>query len=177
MHMVLVLLTVAIGTAHAADAPRTEAAGLRFTVPSAWTRVPAASEMRAAQYKIPAAAGDHEDGELVLFYFGKGQGGGTQENIDRWLGQLTQPDGSATKDSAITTIRTVHGLKVTEVDAGGTYKGMGPSTEPKPGYHMLAAVVEGADGPWFFKAIGPKATIVAAKPEFEALVQSVEAHR
>src|SRR5206468_7608184 len=76
----------------AGDTVRTEVAGLRFTVPSAWTRVPAPSDVRAAQWRIPGTDGDADNAELVLFYFGKGKGGGTQENLDRWYGQFTQPE-------------------------------------------------------------------------------------
>jgi hypothetical protein len=162
----------------AADALRTEAVGLRFAVPKAWTRVPAASDVRAAQWKIPGAGSD--DGELVLFFFGKGKGGGVQDNVDRWLGQFTEPDGRSSRDAAVTTIRTVNGLRLTSVDVAGTYRGApmgGGSAQPKPEQRMLAAVVEGDDGPWFFKAVGPRATMEQAKAGFDELLASVEAHR
>jgi hypothetical protein len=168
---------LAAAPALAADTVRTEAVGLRLSVPKAWTRVPAASDVRAAQWKLPGDGA--EDGELVLFFFGKGKGGGTQENLDRWFGQFTQPDGRPSRDAAVTTIRTVNGLRVTSVDVAGTYRGMpmGGAAEPKPDSRMLAAVIEGEDGPWFFKAVGPRATIARAKDGFDALLASVEAHR
>lgn len=164
------------GAALAGDSLRTESAGLRFSVPSEWTRVPAASEMRQAQFRIPRAAGDSEDGELVLFHFENGQGGSVQDNLDRWLAQLKQPDGSAAKDKATTVIRPVKTLKATSLDASGDYTGMGDKTA-KPGWRLLGAVIEGPGGPWFFKAVGPQATIEAAKSGFDALVNSVEPHK
>lgn len=164
------------GVALAGESLRTESAGLRFSVPSEWTRVPAASEMRQAQFRIPRAAGDGEDGELVLFHFEKGQGGGVQDNIDRWLAQLKQTDGSATKDKATIVIRPVKTLKVTSLDASGDYTGMGDKSA-KPGWRMLGAVIEGKGGPWFFKAVGPQATIANAKSGFDSLVNSVEPHQ
>lgn len=164
----------------AADPVRTQAAGLRFSHPSEWVRVPAPSDMRAAQFRVPKVAPDTEDGEAVLFFFGEGKGGGTQENLDRWYGQMTQPDGKASKDAGVVTIKTVKGLKVTALDLPGTYKGMaapgGPAT-PKPGSRLLAAAIEGAGGPWFFRVVGPDATVRAAKAGFDALLESVEAHR
>lgn len=176
--LLLLVLVLTAAPVLAADSVRTEAAGLRFNVPAAWTRVPAASDMRAAQFRIPRSGETGDDGELVLFHFGAGKGGGTQENVDRWLGQLTQPDGKPTKDVAVTTIRTVNGLKETIVDAPGTYAGMGGHGEtPKTGWRLLGAVVEGPGGPWFWKAVGPDATIGGAKPGFEALLSSVEAHK
>jgi hypothetical protein len=53
--------------------------------------------MRVAQYKLPKAEGDTEDGSLVIYYFGQGQGGGTAANIERWINQMKQPDGSDSK--------------------------------------------------------------------------------
>ena len=172
-----VLLLVA---AAAAETLRTEAAGLRFVVPKSWTRVPATSEMRAAQYRVPRAEGDAEDAELVLFFFGPGQGGGVQQNLDRWYGQFEQTDGRPSKDAAKVTTRKLGALGVTTVDLSGTYRPtpmMGGAGAPKPGYRMLAAVVEGEHGPWFFRLTGPQATVGRAKSEFDALGASLEPHR
>ena len=174
-------LVLALGvTAAASETMRTEAAGLRFAVPKTWTRVPAPSDVRAAQYRIPRAAGDSEDGELILYFFGKGQGGSAQDNLERWYGQLTQPDGRPSRDAAVVTMRTVNGLHVTAVDLAGTYTASamsGQTARPKPGTRMLAAVIEGEEGPWFFKAVGPAATIALAKGDFDALLASLEPHR
>lgn len=172
-------MLVAVATAASAESGRTEAAGIRFSVPKEWTRVPAPSDMRAAQYQIPHGDGDAADGELVLFFFGKGRGGSAEDNMNRWYGQFTEPDGKPVRDAAVVTIRKVNTLKVTAVDVAGTYvgmPGMGADTQAKPGWRMLACVVEGDDGPWFFKATGPDKTIAQAKPAFDALIGSLEAH-
>src|SRR6266850_4921946 len=171
LRIMLVLLTL-VSPTFAADTVRTEAARLRFVVPAAWTRVPAPSDFRAAQWKIPRAAEDKDDGTLVLYYFGEGKGGGVQENLDRWYAQFTQPDGRPSRDAATVTMKTVNGLRVTAVDLSGNYEGMGmggAKDAAKPGYRMLAAVVEGEGGPWFFKALGPEATMAAAKSGFDAM--------
>src|SRR6476620_9432036 len=94
---------------------------LHFKAPDAWTTEKPASNMRVAQYKLPKADGDPEDGSLVLYYFGAGQGGNVQANIDRWINQMQQSDGSASKDKAKTEDLTVNGLKVSTVDVTGTY--------------------------------------------------------
>jgi len=58
------------------------AAGVQWTAPAGWTtRGPA--PMRAATYTIPAAPGDQADGECAVYFFGAGQGGSPQANIDR----------------------------------------------------------------------------------------------
>ena len=176
------LLAVAFASAAwGAEMARTEAAGLRFAVPKTWTRVPAPSDMRAAQYKLPRAGSDAEDAELTLFFFGEGKGGGAEQNLERWYGQFTEPDGRPSRDAAVVTKRTVNGLRLTAVDLAGTYVGspMGgpPSAGAKPGYRLLAAVVEGDGGPWFFKVVGSAATVAQAKDGFDALLLSLEPHR
>lgn len=156
-----------------------EDAGLRYRVPTAWVRVPAPSDMRAAQYRVPGA--DGADAELVLFFFGRGQGGSADANLERWYTQFTQPDGRTSRDVAIITIRTVHDLKVTALDLSGTYSATpmraGDPAAAAPNTRMLAAVVEGDGGPWFFRAVGPAATVGAAKEAFDAMLLSLEPHR
>jgi hypothetical protein len=177
--LAIVLVAAAVSVA-SADPVRTEAAGLRFSHPSEWVRVPAPSDMRAAQFRVPKVEPDTEDAEAVLFFFGPGQGGGAQENLQRWYGQMTQPDGKPSKDAGLVTIKTVNGLKVTALDLPGTYKGMpapGQAATAQSGYRLLAAAIEGNGGPWFFRVVGPDATVKAAKPGFEALLESVEAHK
>jgi hypothetical protein len=174
------LLFTLTANALAAETTRTEAARLRFSIPRTWKRVPAPSDVRAAQYQIVRAAGDARDAELILFHFGEGKGGGTDENLERWYGQFTQPDGRPSRDAAVVTIRTVSGLRVTAVDLAGTYRPMamggGAAAEPQPDSRLLGAIVEGKGGPWFFKAVGPTATMAAAKADFDALLTSLEPH-
>ena len=159
----------------AGETVHTEAVGLRFTVPTAWTRVPAPSDVRAAQWRLPRAAGDAEDGEVILFFFGAGKGGGAAENLERWYAQLTPADGRPARDAAVTTQRTVHALHVTSVDLAGAYRATPPGAS-KPGFRLLAAVIEGPGGPWFLKVFGPEATVARARDGFEALLTSLEAH-
>lgn len=146
---------------------------IRATVPAEWREQAPASSMRKAQYVLPRAEGDSEDGELAVFYFGLGQGGSVEANIDRWIGQISQPDGSSSKDRAKTSKREVTGLPVTLVDVSGTYSaGMMSPGPPKAGYRMLAAVVETSEGPWFFKLVGPEKTIAKWAPSFDYFINS-----
>jgi hypothetical protein len=105
--------------AAAADTVRTEAAGLRFSVPRAWVRVPAHEDERAAQWTLPRAGGDREDGEVVLLFFGKGKGGSVEENLERWHAMFIQPGGRPSRDASVVTTRTVRGLRVTALDLSG----------------------------------------------------------
>lgn len=180
MPRIALAILALVSPTFAADMVRTEAAHLRFAVAAPWTRVPAPSDFRAAQWKIPHAEEDKDDGSLVLYFFGEGKGGGVQENLDRWYAQFTQPDGRPSRDAATITMKTVNKLRITAVDLSGSYEGMGMGGNkdaPKPNYRMLAAVVEGEGGPWFWKALGPAATMAGAKNGFDAMLASLEAHR
>src|SRR5580704_13861908 len=54
---------------------------LHWDDPSRWQRRKPSSAMRAAEYVVPRAAGDPEDGECTVFTFGPGQGGSADDNI------------------------------------------------------------------------------------------------
>src|SRR4029453_5311799 len=147
----LLVLAVAAAPVAAAEtqAQRTEAAGLRFSVPADWTRVPAPSDMRAAQFRVPHTGNDAEDGELVLFFFGRGQGGSADQNVARWTGQFTQPDGKPSTGAGGGEIPPVHALKQTSVDVGGTYKPApmgGAGAADQPGWRPVGAVGGGEGG-------------------------------
>jgi hypothetical protein len=166
MHVRAVLL---LALAAAAGSPEGSAGGLRWAIPAGWETAPE-RPMRAATYKIPAAAGQ-EAGECGVFFFGRGQGGSVEDNLARWKGQFEPPsDAKPVK-------RTVNGLTVHEIDVSGTYTSPGgpmmQSQGKKPGWRLLGAIVEAPDGLVFFKCTGPAATMKNAEKDFQALVKSV----
>ena len=151
---------------------------LRFKAPDGWTTEKSSSTMRVAQYKLPTADGDKEDASLVLYYFGASQGGSAQANIDRWIGQMQQPDNSDSKSKAKTDSLTVNGLKVTTVDVTGTY-----TAEMAPGsgtfhndenYRLRAAVIETPKGNYFVKLAGPAKTIARWDQSYNDYLKSFE---
>jgi hypothetical protein len=151
---------------------------LRYKVPDGWMSEHPSSSMRAAQYKLPKAEGDGEDGSLVLYYFGEGQGGSVQANLDRWTGQMVEPDGSSSKDKAKTETLTVNGLKVTTLDVIGTYTAeMSPGSgtlNNKSNYRLRAAIVETPKGAYFAKLVGPEKTVARWDQAFVDYVKSFE---
>jgi len=151
---------------------------LRFKAPEGWVSEKASSSMRVAQYKLPKAEGDKDDGNLVLYYFGASQGGTAQANIDRWIGQIQQPDGSSSKDKAKTETLTINGLKVTTVDVTGTYTAeMAPgsgSFHNDENYRLRAAVVETPKGNYFVKLAGPAKTIARWDQSYSEYLKSFE---
>ncbi len=105
-----------------------------WTTPKEWTEETPTSSMRKAQYRLPAAPGDKEDGECVVYYFGAGQGGDVKSNLDRWASQFpgwgsTPPKFSEMKAGALT---------VSRAEVRGTYTpspmgmGGGPGRSPNP---------------------------------------------
>jgi hypothetical protein len=151
------------------------AAGLRWTAPAGWKSEPARS-MRAATYTIAPATGDKTGAECAVYFFGAGQGGSVDANIDRWKGQFEGGDGRAAK--AQVAKRTIRGLTMTTIDTSGEYLGMGGPMGGAPtaaaGYRMLGAIVEGPSGNVFVKFTGPEKTIAANQQKFEQLLASFQ---
>jgi len=141
-----------------------------------WRATAPSSNMRKAQFTLPRVAGDSEDAELVVYYFGAGQGGSVEANLERWYKQFAQPDSSASADKAQVTRDTVDGMNLTMVDLGGTYVAQvtpgAPERHNKPNFRMLAAVLETAEGPYFFKLVGPDQTIAQRAPGFQQFMKS-----
>ena len=134
-------------------------AGLHWTVPAGW-KTGGPKPMRAATYLV-------EDSECVVYFFGQGQGGSVQANLDRWKGQFAEPAKAAIAK------RVVHGLPVTTVDVSGSYAGMGGAAA-KPGYRMLGAIIENPGGNIFLKFAGPAKTVAANQGKFEQLLGSFD---
>ena len=165
-------LTLVLGLLTFAAAAWAESAGgISWTAPAAWKAQPQ-RPMRAATYVVPRAAGDNEDGECGVFYFGSGQGGSVDANMKRWIDQFESPV------SPKPTKKTINGLQVTMVDLSGTYLAsagpMSPVKEKKPGYRLLGAIVEAPEGNVFFKFTGPAKTVAAGQPQFESLLKSIK---
>jgi len=136
-----------------------------FTFGKPWVRQQVVSAMRAGQFTY-----DHEDEnladvELVIFFFGAGQGGGTQANIDRWIGQFEGTPESKTEE------KEMGGKKVILLTAKGTYlESMGGpfsgNKTPKPDYTMLAAILPSEQGDVFLKLTGPTKSVEAMGDAF-----------
>jgi len=169
---------VANSQANSAQSPANTSGELRYTAHEGWVKEQPTSAMRVAQYKLPKAEGDSEDASLVVSFFGATQGGAAQANIDRWISQMQQPDGSSSKDKAKTETATIHGLKVTTVDVAGTYTAeMAPGTGNQrndANYRLRAAVIETPKGNYFLKLFGPAKTMGRWEQSVTDFVKSFE---
>jgi hypothetical protein len=152
------------------------AGGLRWTMPGGW-KAEAARPMRAATYTIPPAPGDTDSAECAVFFFGAGQGGSVEDNLERWRSQMLGPDGKPAQ--AKIDKRSARGLNITMIDASGSYTGMGGpmagGSRAVPGYRLVGAVVQGPGGNnVFVKFTGPAKTVAANQPKFEELLASFQ---
>jgi hypothetical protein len=153
------------------------AAGLRWTAPAGW-KAEGAQPMRAATYRIAPVAGDKVAAECAVYFFGAGQGGSVQDNLERWKGQFAGPNGKP--PAAQVAKRSVRGLPVTTIDTSGEYSGMGGPMAPQravPGYRLLGAIVEGPGGNIFVKLTGPLKTVEANREKFDQLLASFQPAR
>lgn len=151
--------------------------GLQFHPPAGWSSETPSSSMRVAQYQLPAAEGDAESASLVVYYFGAGQGGSVQANLDRWTGQIQQPNGGSSKDKAKTESLTVNGMNVTLLDVSGAYAGGdmgGGAGQAKPNFRMRAGVIESPKGGYFIKLVGPEKTVGKWDDSFMEFIKSAE---
>ncbi|MFM7206024.1 MAG: hypothetical protein ACKO4T_05050 [Planctomycetaceae bacterium] len=186
--VVMVLAAVAVPPQLAAaqavaagDAVFTIADGsLSLEAPEGWRRVQPKSGIVETEFAIPSAGagpdgGPAAPGRMTVM----GAGGSVEANIERWYGQFTQPDGGSTKDKAATKRLKVAGRDVTLVDIAGTYKDSpggpfaGGTAIDRPGYRMLAAIVEGPGGNYFLKFYGPAATVEQHADGFRTMIEGM----
>jgi hypothetical protein len=148
-------------------------AGLRWIAPAGWTNL-GSQTMRAATYRVPAASGDKESAECVVYFFGKGQGGPIEANMERWKSQFQTPDGKPAPATIRT--RTINGIAATTIDVSGNYSGMGgpmaTSHTLARGYRLLGAILVNPGGNIFLKFTGPAKTVAANQQKFEQLLGS-----
>ena len=152
------------------------APSLVYAAPDGWAAQKPASSMRVADFVLPRAASDPEDATLTIYYFG-GSGGTVQANLDRWIGQMQQPDGRPSTAAARRESRTVNGLSVSLVDVSGTYvaeAAPGSATRHNsPNFRLRAGVVQTPGGPYFIKLTGPAKTVAAQSQAFDSFVASL----
>ncbi|HYF52164.1 MAG TPA: hypothetical protein VEJ63_22345 [Planctomycetota bacterium] len=137
-------------------------------VPAGWKKGEPLNRMRAAQFSIPKAGDDKDDGELVVFTLG----GGLEANLKRWAGQMGGDKSQVNRR----TVKTAGGDEATIVEYEGSYAPMNPMTgateAPQEGYKMLGAYIIAGGKEYQFKLTGKAATVNAAKAGFERMVES-----
>lgn len=162
-------------TAEQEEVEALELAGGDFKLqfPTAWNKVEAKSSMIEVEVKVPMADGDdsERDGRLTIM----AAGGSIDANIERWKGQFSQPDGSATSEKTKVEEIEVDGMKAHMVDISGTYGERARMTAPptmREDYRMLAAIIETGTQQYFIKFYGGSTTVEANEERFKNFIKS-----
>lgn len=150
---------------------------IKFSASGTWAAVQPRSRILESELKINRIGTDTQDGRLTIM----GAGGSIEANITRWQGQFKQADGSSTAEVTKTEVKTIAGQKVNLVDISGNFIDSpgGPfSGKPKierENYRMLAAIIQTpANGNYFVKLYGPKATIDKNEEHFNSMIDSLK---
>ncbi len=141
-----------------------------FVKPAKWVEQKTASRMRAAQFGVPGKDGKAV-GECIFFYFGPGQGGGAQANLQRWVNQFSKNPKPKHK---------IEDAKVGETAVAylyceGTFMSgppFGGAKVAKPNYAMAAAVLGTKPGYIFVKMTGPREVVDAEVVAFRKMIES-----
>ena len=141
--------------------PTATGSDMTWTAPTAWKPKPLGA-MRKGSFAIPGADGTEADLSITAF---PGDVGGELANVNRWRGQIQLPPLSEADLATATTHREIHGLPFVLVDF------VSPSAV-KP-TRIVGAILPFNRATWFFKLMGPDATVEAAKPAFLEFLQTV----
>ncbi len=154
--------------------------GMALLVPEHWEAEEPDSSMRIAQYRVPGES-SADQAEFVAFYFGEAGGGGVQANINRWIGQISQPDGSDTRESSEILSAEVGPFQMTMLRAQGTYTptpmgppGGGGMIQPQPNSALVGIIIEGGSaGPIYLRLVGPEQTVINEFANFQEMIGNI----
>lgn len=144
-----------------------------WTVPKSWIRKTPKSPILQAEYGVPKAEGDKDDGRLTISQ----ARGSVEDNIARWKSQFSKKLDQEKQETI-----DANGVKVTLVDLTGTFddaRGMMGPTITRPDYRMLGAIfqVPGEEGLHFVKCYGPAKTIAARADEVKGFLKSLKVEK
>lgn len=151
--------------------------GLTLTVPEGWVeeKVEPTPMGPKAFYRIPKLDAAGEDGMVRITHFPNMKGKEKDDmNIDRWLGQVTKPDGQPLKrsDAKITTTE-LGSVRLTVVDMSGSVK-LTMRDTATPNQRMIAAIVDHPQGPHFVVSVGPIALMEKWAAQIDAFLKSAK---
>jgi hypothetical protein len=176
--MKLRLLFSLIGAliATAALAADFELAGMKSKLPDGWKEEEPSSKMRQAQFRLPKAEGDNEDGELAVFFFpGKGSSGTPEQNLKRQVDKFEPGEGEKEVKSKVEKIK-VGEFEAAYQDVSGTFKKrafpMAKDYKAMPGYRQLYVLFGNDKGDYYMTLLGPAKTVEKHKKEFESFLKN-----
>ena len=169
-HRLPFLAFVLLASVASAQSGTLSALDYRAPVPANWTSRTPSSSMRLAEYVV---GGEGSKVEVVVYFFGQGQGGSADANITRWREQFS----STPAGEAYEKIEEDRGgaFPFTLAEWRGTYaRGIGPGGEGRPGHTLVAAIVPTPKGTLFFQMYGPSSDVAAARAAYLATVRALK---
>lgn len=148
------------------DSPLLPSLDLRGTPPTQWEAQPLAA-MRQASYLVKGNQGTSADISLVTL---TGVAGGVLDNINRWLSQLGRPAITAAqlKDYIEPTPSPLGAISVVDL------KGLPERADAKKDGRIIAGIVGGDNGTYFFKMRGNAELVESQKGAFLSWIGTVQ---
>lgn len=151
---------------------------LSLTAPAGWQVKQPEFRMIEHELAVPPTGEDKDPGRVTIM----GAGGSIDANVERWIGQFKQPDGSDTHQTAKQKDIKAGGLDVRLVDLSGIYTDrrggpFNPNAQviERPQYRMLAAIITSKKvGNYFIKFYGPQHTVADNEGAFLKMLDTLE---
>jgi hypothetical protein len=151
--------------------------GVQMTIPKGWMPEAAAPGPMApkAVFRLGGVADDPTGCSVRVTYF-PGMKGMDRQNIDRWISQVRQPDGTAsTREHAQISSIENGNVRVTLVDITGSVNtSMDGQGGGKPDFRLVAAIVDHPKGPHFIKASGKTESMAKWNASIRAFIESAQ---
>jgi hypothetical protein len=144
----------------------------QMVAPKGWLRK--APRVRIIEHEFEVPPPEDEEGGRPARLTVMSAGGKVKENIQRWLDQFVQPDGSSTEEQAKIEKLTVADQTVHFVDVAGTYVDPFSQAGPQEDYRLLGAIIETKRGNYFVKLVGPASTLAAHEQAFKDMLNGLE---
>jgi hypothetical protein len=144
--------------------------GLEAPMPPTWIQAPPTMPMRAAEFTVPGRDGKNQ-GHVVVYHFGPGQGGTLDQNIDRWRSQFRPGRDGSLVEPAIERFE-AGGLDVTLLEFRGDWKRMGAQWYTAD-QTVIHAIVEAPVGMVFIRFDGDTDTVQDNREDFVAFLRGL----
>jgi len=172
-HPIFFALVACAACAGAEDGPSITLLDYQASLPPSLVSRPSTSSMRLAEFDVPRSDDTHA--EVIVYYFGQGQGGSADANIARWSTQFMTPEGGHVTPHVMSVDGTQFTTTVAEFE--GSYArgvGLGTSTaDAEPDQALIAAVVETPRGNLFLQLFGDRVAVEETRADFLDMVTSI----
>ena len=178
---VVVILVVGVSVAGCSQTSPVVVDSLTFNASPNWQMESPDHDSRKLQFRVPSGDENIEDASLVVWNLAtlrdKGDGEVVERNMQRWMKQFRQDDGSPYEEGGVRTEYRINGLPVYTFEITGRYTsesspGSGLLVD-KPGYRMVGAYVTAPQGDYIIKMVGPAHVVAANSGAFGTFLRSM----